>query len=284
MDKRKEAGVIKIFTHVNVDLDAVASVWFAKRFIYQNFKTKVFFVPAGWGGEELGENDLALDIWAGGKGIKGEEDKDGRVHSCFKSLVKNYGDQKISKSLKGLIKYIDQKDFSGTIKALNRFGNDRDNFIVLYNSLKLFRVVHGDDGIVCSRMLELFDGIFKINQSKKSFLKNIKQSVIPVGKTAIVTTRDSTISARGYLFNNGYEAVIYTDQNGIGLLVKSGHRADCKEVLEVVERAGESNEWFAHPAGYLFCRGSRKSPAKNPSKVDPYDIAIAFEKYRKNKK
>jgi hypothetical protein len=53
---------------------------------------------------------------------------------------------------------------------------------------------------------------------------------------------------------------------------------DHPEICAVVEAAGEAKEWFAHTAGFLFCRGSRKARAENPSKVKPRTLAEAAAK------
>ncbi len=81
---------MKIFTHFVVDLDAVCSVWAAKQFISGAKGATVEFRPANWDGKEMAEGDLALDIDAGGRGMKGEKGENGIVHSCVALIVAEY--------------------------------------------------------------------------------------------------------------------------------------------------------------------------------------------------
>lgn len=99
-----------VYTHVSVDIDAVSSVWFASRFIYPDENLDIKFVPANWDGQGMEIGDLALDISAGGKGLKGKTDKSGRVHSCFASLVFDCKDREVKKALKSLAYLIDKHD------------------------------------------------------------------------------------------------------------------------------------------------------------------------------
>jgi hypothetical protein len=58
-------------------------------------------------------------------------------------------------------------------------------------------------------------------------------------------------------------------------------RADHPYIVEVIKEANEKigeDGWFLHPAGYLACWGSKKSPAQKPSRVDPYKLAKAYNR------
>jgi hypothetical protein len=270
----------KIFTHIWVDIDAVVSVWFALRFMVEE-EVEILFVPANWNGFELGPQDLALDISAGGKGIKGRMYK-GKVHSCFRYLVNRYGNQETKEKLKFLVDFIDQHDTYG-----KKNKNKNDYFSLLSMALRSFRVVHGkDDRLICSRMFELLDGVYELIDGRKKGKENIYDSVDVVGKTAIIFDPENSSSSRDYLYKMGYPAVIYVDGHNLGLLVQSeliqkGLRADHPDILKLIEDIGEKDEWFAHPAGYLFCRGSRKSPRETSSKLDPYILAKTVESIRK---
>jgi hypothetical protein len=281
MEKKK-----KIFTHEWVDIDAVASLWFALRFMLEEQDVEILFVPASWNGIDLEPQDLALDISAGGKGIKGRMYK-GKVHSCFEELVSRHADRGTKRRLSSLVRSIDQHDTYG-----EKGKHKGDFFSLLKMALRALRAVHGkDDRLICSRMFELLDGVYKLIDGQSQAKKNIYDSVDIVGKTAIIFDPDNSSSSRDYLNRMGYPAVIYVDGNNIGLLVQNdlirrGLRADHPEIKKLVEDIGEKDEWFAHPAGYLFCRGSRKSSRNtssepDPSELDPYDLAKTVERLRK---
>lgn len=274
----------RVFTHIYPDLDALSSVWFLQRFIIKK-QIEVNFVPASWDGADMGPNDVALDINAGGKGIKGKKTFKGHVHSCFKLLVDRYADNETKIILKSLIKFIDRNDAYGGVNKVKDFNKNKNHqitsFIALSLVMKALRAVHNSDEMVLSRMMEIFDGIYKINKNSIESYEDIMKKAIVVGRTVIFPTKVNSYSARGTIFSKGYRAMIYVDGDNIGLLTSGDLRADSPEVLKVIASAGESGEWFAHPAGYLIARGTRKDPRETGSNVDPYRLATAIEATRK---
>jgi hypothetical protein len=47
-------------------------------------------------------------------------------------------------------------------------------------------------------------------------------------------------------------------------------------ITQVDEKVGdEPDDWFAHPAGFLICKGTKKAPTKTPSAVDPELLVFA---------
>lgn len=280
-DDFKDRDVRRLFTHICPDLDALSSVWFFMRFIAKK-KLEVKFVPASWDGHEMGPHDVALDIDAGGKGFKGERTFKGQVHSCFKFLVSRYADNENKEILRPLVKFIDNNDTYGGAHNgdfSKKAGYQITSFIALSLAMKAFKEVHNSDQLVLERMLELFDGIYRINKKSIESKKNLFQRAIIVGKTVILP--DGSESSRGIFFKKGYRALVYTDGNNIGLLAGRGLRADNPDVMRVIESAGESREWFIHSAGFLVARGTRKDPKETGSRVDPYKLATAMEMARK---
>ena len=279
----RNRDIRRVITHVCPDLDAISSVWFFMRFIAKK-QLDVKFVPASWDGHDMSPHDVALDIDAGGRGLKGRRTFKGQVHSCFKFLVEKYANNETRMILKPLVKFIDRNDTYGGVNKVGDFSKNKNHqitaFIALSLALKAFRAVHNSDPLVFERMSELLDGVYKIN---KDFIKNQKdvlQKSIVVGKT-IILPEGGNGSSRGFLFKKGYEALVYVDGNNIGLLTSGGLRANSPEVMKVIASAGESSEWFVHSAGYLVARGTRKDPRETGSSVDPYKLATAIETTRK---
>ena len=101
---------MKIFTHVSVDLDAAGSVWAAKRFIPGADKAEVVFVPANWDGTGMDNGDIAVDIYAGGKGVKGRVSPDGHTHSCFQTILERFALRADKLALCNLTAFIDACD------------------------------------------------------------------------------------------------------------------------------------------------------------------------------
>jgi len=270
----------RIYTHISVDIDAVSSVWFASRFMFPEENLDIRFVSANWDGEEMEKEDVALDIHAGGKGIKGRTDKNGKVHSCFASLVFACEDKEVKKTLKTLSYLIDKHDAFGSSSGGNK--KNISAFIGLSISLRSLQAKHKSDYMVVSRMFEILDGLYEINKAKEDFRKNIGKYVEVVGRTALLIVEgQSATSSRG-LFQRGFDAVVYVDGYSIGLLVRDGHSIDQPELKDFFRKSGEENEWYFHSAGYMVSRGTRKSPAETTSRIDPYQLAKVWEGIRKN--
>lgn len=308
---------MRILTHLHLDLDAVASVWFALRFILKvksgeekdrqvsfialktakdlkeffvrdddSGQIEIIFIPAAWDGSALKDGDLALDIEAGSGGIKGERDEDGTVHSCFMSLVQNYaGDQKVSSILKNLAQVIDHHDAYGSngerVSPLD-WAEDRKRFQLFSSSfliLQAFRSsFNGSDQKICQRMIEFFDGWFRLSFEETYESEDVLESIKKVGKVAILFQEKGKKfnRVRRTVFSSNFEAYIYVDGCDMGIIVKDPFRvrADDRRILKVIRKKKE--EWFTHSKGYLISWGSRKSPAELPSQVNPFDLAEAF--------
>src|SRR3990167_6169937 len=104
---------MRIFTHVNPDLDAALSVCAAWMFVPGAQTAEVEFRPANWDGSGMTGGDIALDLDAGGRGIKGKKDADGTVHSCFAEIVERYAPSGDQKALSPLVAYVDIHDTQG---------------------------------------------------------------------------------------------------------------------------------------------------------------------------
>ena len=268
----------RVYTHVSVDIDAVSSLWLLSRFLVPREEIEIVFVPANWNGDGFEAGDMAVDIEAGGRGIKGERDKNGFIHSSFASLLKRIKDQRARKILKNLASMIDQHDAFGQVKR----GKSISSFIgltIVLNSLKSYH--KNNDKVVVSRMFEILDGLYQVSLSKNHFRENITNHLEVVGKTALLISDGQKNFPIRSLFNRGFEAVIYIDGYNMGLLVPAGQSVNQTELVEFIKKSGELDEWYFHPAGYMLARGTRKSPVITSSWVDPYELARKWEEIRK---
>lgn len=296
--------VLFIYTHLGVDLDACAAVWAFLKF-YLNvavvnmdvISSMVRFHPANWGGKEMGENDVALDMAAGGRGWKGEkmkmEDGTVRVHSCFADIVAKYASPDEQRALAYLVKYVDIQDMLGAVVKQLVPNADKDAQITLsatgLNSILWgFHGVHkGDNALVLLRMAEIFEGFLHRGLAHKRAEKEVSEGTEFFGaKREVALFRGSEEAAFGILFGRGVRVIVYADGFNMGVRRASeeGFRVDHDALRAVVLAAGEEigdgeGLWFAHEAGFLFCRGTRpKAPATSPSKVSPRELAEAVVK------
>ncbi len=277
-----------IHTHCGVDLDACASVWAFRKFYNGARGASVKFHPANWNGAEMGENDVALDMVANGRGWKGAKDEDGTTHSCFADIVAKYAPLNEQRALKYLVRYVDIQDSLGAV--VDRLAPNVDlearstlSANGLNSILWNYHGVHkGNDATVLSRMSEIFDGFLHRGLAYKRAMKEVERGTEFFGnKKEVVVFCGSEEPAFGILFGRGVRIIVYVDGYNIGIrrAMKEEFRVDHDALRAVILAAGEKTGdgeglWFAHPKGFLFCRGTvPKAPATSPSNVDPRELA-----------
>lgn len=283
----------RIFTHVSIDMDAACSVWFFLKFILKKKpgEVEIIFKPANWDGQEIEEGDFALDIYAGGKGIKGEF-KYNRTRSCLMSLLDHNlesVDKEIRRAVVSLTTFVDKHDSEGigSLKKLKFSEAEKGDLVDLRGLLKVFMGYHtnvnNDDYQIFIKFFENLENHFNLISKSREIKENLK-CVDPNTKVAFV--KNSHVPS-GLLFNQGKKVVVYVDGNDLGVVVGDSRlKSDelVSVVREIVEEAGEKfgegeNNWFIDPGKRLICRGSRKSPATKPSKVNPeklFDSLVSF--------
>lgn len=285
---------MKIFTHVSVDIDAASSVWAARTFIPGADKAEVVFVPANWDGKEMEKGDYAVDIYAGGKGIKGARDANGRTHSCFQTIVERYALREDRLALRRLVAYIDAEDATGNaikVIAPNTTASEQRDIYAMTIGPAMFNVIKrlnpDDDVAVVNEMSRYFDGILQMGRDEQNAIAQAREIPV-VGGVAIVYNMPSMVR-RMLSQEFGARMVVFQNKNTVGInraeneQVRTDHptiRAAVESTGERVSKreGGEPGKWFAHAYGFLLCWGSNKAPAMTPSKVNPEDLAKAVRK------
>ncbi len=283
-----------IYTHKAVDLDAVASVWF----VYKHLSERVFgvkkeeicfeFVPANWNGVGFKDGDLALDIYAGGKGMKGRADGNNKIHSCFMLLLNKYGNNQEKVILKDLAEAIDQHDAFGYRESKDFIKKNIKNFhsfLSINECLHFLKAVYKDEKDVCQRAFDLFDGLYTTKRDEIFNKDYVLKKIETIGPTALLVESDGkTHCASKIVFNSGiYDAYVYINKKNKGIIVKHTNlvKANHPYILDVIKKANEKigdGGWFVHKSGFLCCWGSNKSPATKESNVNPYDLVKAYNK------
>jgi hypothetical protein len=230
----------------------------------------------------MAESDLALDIDAGGRGMKGEKGEGGIVHSCLASIVAKEASPADQSALASLVRFVDAQDAHGSaVKFLapeaSREAQETLAMTGLNAVLRALQATHSrNDALVVERMSEILSGMLQAGRAReRAAVEADKAEVLDGGKVAIVVN-SREFATNGVLFEErGVRVIVYVDGHNLGVIREGSEtlRMDHVELRAVVEAAGETSEWFAHPAGFLFCRGSRKAPAENPSKVNPRTLA-----------
>jgi hypothetical protein len=285
---------MRVFTHFNVNLDAAASVWALRTFVPGTQTAKVVFVPANWNGE-MEDGDLAVDIDAGGRGMKGEHRDGGIVGSGLALIVDRYAPEGDQAALSHLIAFVDAQDAHGSAyKWLAPETNHEAQAVFsatgLNAVLRAFQARHPRNGeLIVRRMSEIFDGILTAGRARqRGVIEADRAELIGDGRVAITYNSDE-LSTPAVLHERGVEVIVYVkdDDNAghhnLGLArERSGTlRMDHVILRDLVEDSGEQiggggGEWFAHPSGFLLARGTRKAPCTYPkSKVNPRRLAEA---------
>jgi hypothetical protein len=285
---------MKVYTHENVDLDAAASVWFVQTFIACPYRTaEVRFVSAGWDGAGTEDGDMAVDIRAGGRGIKGEERPDGTVGSCFALLVADYAPRLCRDALRSLVELIDAQDAHGqAVEWLAPEASHKAKTVMadtgLNGVLRGFQAElaeHADDdaldGLVVERMSEIFSGMLKVGMARqRAKAEADRAELIGDGRVAIVRDKRN-MSTNGILFDGGVRVVVCEDGHGISVIRGRGVSLDMTHpnLLAVIRAAGEEygaeqGKWFS-PRDFLLTTGTRKGPATWTSRVRLEDLAAA---------
>lgn len=177
---------MKIFTHSEVSLEAVCSVFIVKEFIYGAKNAIVEFRPANWDGKEMTEHDIAVDIPT--VGICSKKSGNGDiVHPSLLSIV--YGqfpdDEEFSHSLwdrtadawmlfGSALSFLDsEKQISKKYQALSKKS--------LEVILEAFQEMHPDnDALVMERMLEILFGTLQRERSRDRALCRFFENMPPM--------------------------------------------------------------------------------------------------------
>lgn len=268
-----------IYTHVNVDLDAVCSLLAWIKFVLKIpfAKAKIKFVPANWDGKGMRKKDVALDIEAGEKGLKGEKEEEGKVLSCFSFIVERYCSDDEKYALKELVKYVDGQDSTGN--GAKTFGLSAENAKVwqrtgLVGILNGFRQIYkGNDLKVCREMFKILDAILADGLVRSGAWKQL-EAIKWFGKVAVTENLPQNMTK--ILFKKGADIVIFARGNNIGVLKKKGLDIPLNHSEIIAVLGEEAEEWFYHSSGFLFCRGSDKSPVMTPSKTRPEELAETY--------
>lgn len=278
----------KVYTHINVDLDAVASVWLWTRVINPNVEYELIFKPANWQPDgEIEKGDILLDMSAGIKGKNGG--------SCFQELALNHLSTQNCQALSELIQFVDALDRGNVIKNLIGANNKILACTCLSAVLRAFQAKYRRDPdknrVVCEKMFDILDGMLLTGRARMEAKEEAKNAEW-ISKDVAITRDNERTGTHGVLFEDyGAKIIIYIDGCNLGMVKKDDVdvRLDNSIIKEII---GDEEGWYCDERGFLFARGTRKAPVDTPSKVNPHALAWAavrlletlksFETYKSN--
>ena len=249
--------------------------------------TPVIFRPANWDGDGMCKEDLALDITAGGQGIKGEQDSDGTIHSCFASVISQYAGKGDQRALRDLVYFVDIRDTYGSVMQ-RLVPNVSGRALSVLNATGLGGIFCAlqtansyDDSLVVEDMGKILSGMWERGRTRKwakrqARAKAREAEILPGGRVALAINLPRSVN--GVLFReHKISAIVFVSKKNVGVLREGSmtFRTDDPEIRAVVDAVGEGKEWFAHPKGFLYCRGSSKAVVESESRVNPRALAEA---------
>lgn len=294
-----------IFTHVKPDLDALASVWAHMKFVAKstgNLMQLVTFVPAAWSGSDMKEGDVALDIEADGKGLKGTFSQK-KVGSCF-SLVLLNCELSVQKALEPLRQYIEAQDSTGDglYEVMSDFfvkiegppytrrftRKDVPLAIRVTGMLSFLRALQEakcDDHTTLRTFILWFEGIYTTSCE----IRDAAAKAVDCyrSKSGHVALNPHGFGVSAALFDKGAKLVVWTSGMNLGITrSKDWETIDLSKLAPPVIKALAPAEegWFFHKSGFTAMRGGEKSPVMTPSVIDPVALVDALDEALKAEK
>lgn len=282
-----------LITHEHPDLDAYLSLVAVRKYMPGAKNARIILRPARWNGNGMGPNDIAVDIEAGGRGLKGDIEVDGKRHSCFATIMLNHAPTEHQYWLRHLISYVDIGDSTGNVaKTLVPDAPQEAWDILSVGSVAAFvsalSIFHGGYASAAERVVErleeYFEGMLIAGRKRaEAESKADDAEFFADGQVALVMNGGRSVTYE--LYSRGVRIVVFKNRYGIGVTREQTEkvRMDDPRFLAVIRAAGESvgagsGEWFAHTEGFLLANGTPKSPAARVSKVDPRELAqVAVE-------
>lgn len=303
----REIKKIRVWTHQGVDLDAVISVWLVLRFMYPGLEYELIFVPAGYNGTSIDGDDIAVDIEAGGKGIKSSIDKDGNKHSsCYTIFRRACLSDDNYRALCSLISVVDKRDIYGKLSLVPEdIGHKKDDGDALNKveglsfALRVFKNHYKEeenaDELVCEKMFDVLDSLLEETLESKKFKAEVERKSFRCGNVFVVETSQRFSVARHVFNNPDNKAYIYVNpqKNSLGVYLSDdfyhndGFRLRFKDLKPIVAQFNENigkgeNEWFLHEDGFLFAWGTKKDIRPKPSKIRPEELALEINRLIEN--
>lgn len=285
----------RILTHMNVDIDAALSVIALQILSEEQQGHNITFVRADWNGR-MGPGDIALDIRAGGRGLKGEEGEDGTIQSCFDLVVRTYGDIHDYRALLPLIEAVNKHDAHGDPfhGELEGTAPERRSQMIETSIIGTFRAIraylrgepkHQRDQRTIELLTPIVYGYLHNGHLLADAWNQIENEdgVVVFGDKVALITKGKNPRLSEALQIMGVRIKVIVDDKNVVVFCKNPTqdiRADHQLFRDIVgnadEKIGDGNgHWFAHPSGFLFAWGTRKAPASHLSRVNPDHLRIA---------
>jgi hypothetical protein len=262
-----------LYTHLDIDVDTAASIWLWRR-IYEGEEWRLELKPATWSGDGLTDDDVALELDAHGDGIRSRRQNDGSVQSCFRVILLEHLPEdmtdeeadRLEQLVGPIADILDAQRRDGNLARLGyppRYGIYGLSGTFL--ALKYTTETEQELVAVFSRILDGFVRLAELSCDVNRLAREVEM----IGEVAILLDRDNPGLHRA-IFRRGAKFLVFKDGHNLGVLREARERRHLGEILR--DRIEEPN-WFFHPRGHLAARGTRRAPARDPSRYTPHALA-----------
>jgi len=247
---------MSIYTHLSLDLDAASSVSLYLLCNPNLSVTDVVFVPADFDGKTMKYEDVAIDIYAGDKGIKGDK-------SAFSSIL-NIVDKRYKNAFLSMSKFIDAHDSTGDWKSAYNVPKD-EKIPTILDTFRWYKRSIKEDKLILNHWASVINGVWlsynDYNRAKKLALRAQWD-----GPYVAIIKGSAPLQTCSILFDMGADFVVYESGNNIGVIRSNNNKEHLGNHL-----VKWFPDWFHHPDGFLSCWGSNKAP-----KEQPYDTTAEY--------
>lgn len=268
-----------IVTHMNPDLDAIASVWLFKRFGGKEYhEAEVVFVPAGGTYKDM-PVDSDLDVVHVDTGLGKLDHHQSNDYTSAAEKVSEY--LKLTDlALKRLVDLVVAVDHAKDL-AYSDAADDKWE-LWLPALLSGYRMLYRDqyDRHLAFGM-DAMDAAYKVMQNKveaETELEKGSEFQTRWGRAiACVTYNDSVLDVG---IRRGYVLVARKDR-GRGYLRVTGRSdasVDLTRVLALLKVADRNATWYLHPSKVLLRNGSTKNPKMRPTTLSIEGIIEVLKK------
>ncbi len=295
-----------LFTHMSLDLDACASLWAFRRFAHiAQYPAQWVnrFVPAGWNGAKGHKGikvafdpryDIALDIDLEGHGLKGYGDGKSK-ESAFHLVVEKYCRKEDQKLLEPLVRFVDLQDSTGSAvgfildrldKELEEEGMnippaDRDLLMHFNLTAVLSCLKRGygfkNDVAIFEAMEFIFEGFYLAQEAQEKSVQEAEKAEWPIQRADIkIAIAPEGSHCNHILMQHGADFVVWSEDLNMGVTRNRTSNKSMDSLKNLVEKEGETEDWFFHADGWTCSHGSSRSPATKKSKITPEVLANAL--------
>ncbi len=272
---------MKVVVHDNVDIDAIVASY---------LMTKIFDVEIITASNVKPDDEvIVVDMPA--------DKVNARVVACYD----HHSGEPYNSASEAVFEQTEVKEKYPHLRFLVELANacDSGRVLTLPSAIKLFHLSgyvvalktagRSDEEVIkeLHEILRTYEKmLWQIHSAQNDAQDNISNAEIhEIKGVKVAIVRSASTHINNVLFTSGVDLIIFEDGNNMGVLrnasVSKPDLTDLKPIIEEklreLKAEDEINEWFFHPKGFIAARGTRKYPAKTPSRLGVHDLLDAVK-------